>query len=270
MRPLRAAGLFILAIGLGVTPAALGAGSSALYSVKVAGSQSVQWHFGGDVVVGACGDNVPVLQTGAGSGRLTFRFATAKPGLAVASAFGPFSFAFDTRSKAKGAMTGSLTFTNGRTCAGFTPPADVTATTGACGPQAFGLNVHGAWKRGSLHDWGDEDTLSPATPSRGASSGCPLPLLSTSLLAVHQSGTTCETPSAAPLWLRTNELAAAGRGLANVRFVTAPKSFLHPRARVTTLARKVVKSCSITLSNSAAPLVVDVTTKLRVTLTHTG
>jgi hypothetical protein len=42
--------------------------STVLYSVKIAGSQTVQWHFNGDVRVGGCGDGTPDLQTGAGSG----------------------------------------------------------------------------------------------------------------------------------------------------------------------------------------------------------
>ncbi len=270
-RPLVAT-LLALAVAFGAPTVAMGAGSTAptVYSVKVAGSQTVGWHFAGDVRVGACGDNVTVLQTGAGTGELTFRFASTKPGLAVASAFSPSSFAFDTRAKAKGTMTGSLTLTNGRTCAGFAPPADVTAPTSACGAQRFGLNVHGQWKSGFLHLWGDDDILFAATPGRQAFGDCPMPLLALPGLAVKQSGTTCETKISAPLWLRTNELAASGRGLANVRFATTPKSLLHPKARVTRLARKVVKSCKIRLSNSDAPLVVDVTTKLTVTLRRQG
>jgi len=263
--------LLTLAVALCAPPLVVGAGSTTtLYSVKVAGSQTVRWHFGGDVRVGACGDNVTVLQTGAGAGELTFRFASTKPGLAVASAFSPSSFGFDTRSKAKGTMTGSLTLTNGRTCAGFAPPADVTAATSACGAQTFGLNVHGQLKAGFLHLWGDEDLLFAATPGGQTSGDCPFPLAAVQGLAVKQSGTTCETKNGAPLWLRTNELALAGRGLANVRFATSPKSLLHPKARVTTLARKVVKSCSIKLSNSDAPLAVDVTTRVTVTLKRQG
>lgn len=230
----------------------------------------MQWHFNGDVRVGACGDNVTVLQTGAGTGELTFRFANAKPGVAVASAFGPFSFTFGTKAKATGTMTGSLTFTNGRTCQGFAPPDDFTAATSACGAQTFRLNVRGQWKSGFLRFWGDDDILFAATPGRQAYADCPLPLLGVGGLAVEPSGTTCETTSGAPLWLRTNELVTSGRGLANVRFATKPKSLLHPKTRVTTLARKLVKSCNIKLANSDAPLVVDVTTKLTVTLRRQG
>lgn len=276
MRRPRVATLLALAVALAAAPVAVGAGFTppTRYSVKVAGSQTVQWHFNGDVRVGGCGvgvDNVTVLQTGAGTGALTFRFANAKPGVAVASAFGPFSFAFDTKAKATGTMTGSLAFTNGRTCQGFAPPDDYTATTSACGAQTFRLNVQGQWKAGFLRFWGDDDILFAATPSRYAYDDCPLPLNAVRGLAVESSGTTCETKRGAPLWLRTNELdSAAGRGLANVRFATTPKSLLHPKTRVTTLARTVVKNCNIKLSNSDAPLVVDVTTKLTVTLRRQG
>lgn len=272
MRRAQVATLLTLLAALAAPPVASAAGGTTptLYKVGVAGSQSVHWHFGGDVEVGACGDNVPVLLTGAGSGQLSFRFTGTKPGFAVASPFSPSSFGFDVKSKAKGTMTGSLTLTNGRTCAGFEPPADVTATTSACGPQTFGLTVNGQWKSGFLRVWGEEDVLFPATPGRQASGDCPFPLLALSQLAVKSSGTTCETKSGAPLWLRTNELAAAGRGLANVRFATTPKALLHPKGRVTTFSRKVVKSCDIALSNSAAPLVVDVTTRLTLTLRRQG
>lgn len=167
-------------------------------------------------------------------------------------------------------MTGSLAFTNGRTCAGFTPPTDVTAPTTACGAQSFRLAVHGQWKTGFLRLWGDDDILFAATPNRGAYADCPLPLFGISGLAVAPSGTACETKNGAQLWQRTNELTTSGRGLANVRFAVKPKSLLHPKARVTTLARKLVKSCSIRLSNSDALLLVDVTTRLSVTLRRRG
>jgi hypothetical protein len=197
---------------------------------------------------------------------MAFHFSTAKAGLAVASPFGAFSFAFDTASKSNGTMTGSMTLTNGRTCAGFTPPADRTASTTACGPQSFRLAGHGAWEAGFLRVWGDDDILFAASPNRGDYADCPMPLLATGGLAPKASGTACETEPGAQLWQRTNELTASGRGLANVKFAVTPKALLHPKARVTTLTRKVVKNCNIQLSNSDAPLVVDVTTQLTVTL----
>jgi len=271
MRRAQTAVVLAFLAALAAPPLASSAGGfqSTRYSVAVAGSQSVHWSFGGDVRLGACGDNVTDLQTGAGSGALTFRFASTTPGLAVASPFSP-SFAFDVASKAKGTMTGSLTFNNGRTCPGFTPPADRVATTTSCGAQKFGIRVHGELKSGFLRLWGDDDVLFAATPSRGASGDCPFPLLAVSGLAVKASGTVCETKIGAPLWLSTNELAGAGRGLANVRFATTPKALLHPKSRVTKFARKVVKSCDIALSNSDAPLVVDVTTRLTLTLRRQG
>lgn len=236
------------------------------YKVKVAGSQTVQWHFDGDVRLGACGDGTPITQTGAGKGSLTFHFATAKPGLAVASPFGSFSFAFDTKSEATGTMVGSLAYNNGRPCAGSSPIADETEPATACGAQTFRLAVQGQWKSGFLRMTGAEDTLFAATPRSGASFNCPFPLTGVQGLAIQQSGTSCETKNGAQVWQRTNELSSFGRGLANIKIAITPKALLHFKTRVTTLARRVVKRCRINLSNSAAQLVVDVTTRVSVTL----
>ena len=270
MRRPQVATLLTLAVALGLAPVALGAGipSTTGYSVKVNGSQTVKWSFGGDVVLGGCGSGEPTLQTGTGTGELTFRFASLKPGVAAASPFGRFSFSFDAAgAKATGTMNGSLAFTNGRTCAGFSPPEDFTPPTSACGPQKFQLHVQGEWKAGFLYVYGSDDIVFPATPPRGVYTDCPLPVAAVGLLAV-EGVTACQTKPGAPLWLRTNELTTQGRGLANVRFAITPRSLLRPKARVTRLARKVVKNCNIKLSNSAAPLVVAVTTQLTVTLTR--
>ena len=267
-RPRVATFLLTGALALAVAPVGIASAiaSTTLYKVKVAGSQTVQWHFNGDVRLGACGDGTPILQTGAGSGSLTFRVATAKPGLAVASPFGAFSFAFDTKSKATGTMTGSLAYTNGRPCPSSPPIADETESTSACGAQTFRLAVQGQWKGGFLRITGADDTLFAATPPSGASSNCPFPLNGVHGLAIQQSGTSCETKIGAQIWQRTNELSSFGRGLANVKIAIKPKALLHSKKRVTTLVRKVVKSCTIKLSNSDAPLLVDVTTRLTVTL----
>jgi hypothetical protein len=271
-RPWRATCLLIGAVALAASPAAMGVGIPlpVAYNAKTTGSQTVHWSFNGDVRLGGCGSGGLVLQTGTGSGTLTFHFTTATPSVAVASPYGPFSFSFGTRSRATGTMTGSLTFTNGRSCAGFPPPEDTTNPTTACGQQRFRLGVNGEWKSGFLRVWGDDDILFAATPPRSAYADCPLPLVGISGLAPVQSGTACETKNGAQLWQRTNELVASGRGLANVRLAITPKALLHPKTRVTTLARKVVKHCSIKLSNSDAPLLVDVTTQLTLTLRRRG
>jgi hypothetical protein len=255
------------ALALAVAPVALATAipSTARYKVKVAGSQTVQWHFNGDIRKGACGADTPILQSGAGSGSLTFHFATAKPGLAVASPFGSFSFAFDTSSKATGTMTGALALTNGRTCSGFTPPVDYTATTNTCGAQTFKLHVQGQWKRGFLRVTGVNDPLFAGTPPNNIYFDCPFPPFVPGP-ALQESGTSCENKRGAEFWQQTNELASFGRGLANIKIAIKPKALLHSKKRVTTLARKVVKSCTFKNSNSDAPFVVDVTTQVTVTL----
>ncbi len=184
----------------------------------------------------------------------------------MASPFGAFTFAFDTKSKAIGTMSGSLAYTNGRPCPSSPPIPDTAVSTSACGAQTFRLAVGGQWKAGFLRVTGNEDALFAATPPRGSSFDCPFPLVGVQGLAIQQSGTSCETKNGAQVWQQTNELAAFGRGLANVKLAITPKALLHSKTRVTTLARKVVKICSIKLSNSAAPLVVDVATQLTVTL----
>ena len=117
--------------------------------------------------------------------------------------------------------------------------------------------------------WGEDDTLYAAAPFR--SSDCLLPLLAVRALSVDPSSApACSNKGGAQLLQRTNELNLAGRGLANIRLPITPRALLHPKKRVTTLARRVVKHCIFKLGNSDAPLLVEVTTQLTLTLRRRG
>ena len=101
-------------LGLVAAPVAQ---ATVLYDASVSGSQTVDWRFGGVLTIGSCGSSAgdtPVTQAGTGKGRVSFKFMSAKPGLAVPSSFGAFSFSFSAAAKATGSMTGSMAYSNGR------------------------------------------------------------------------------------------------------------------------------------------------------------
>ena len=248
--------------------------ATVLYDTSVAGSQTVTWSFSGDLKIGACGSgagDTPVLQTGTGSGAMSFAFRSVKPGLAVPSSFGAFSFSFDASAKATGKLMGAMTLTNGRTCAGFTPPVDLTAASSSCGPQVFGLQLQGQWKNGFVYITGADDAaFAGAAPDAGQYATCPYPFTLPSFSRATGPTTACENARSVPLWRRTSELSTFGRGLGSVRLAASPKSLARPAKRVTTLSRRVIKRCVIPLNNSTSPLNITVTTQVNVTLKRRG
>ena len=244
--------------------------ATVLYDASISGSQTLRWSFSGDLKISACGSgagDTPVLQTGAGNGTMSYAFRSIKPGLAVPSSFGAFSFAFDGSTKATGKLAGAMTLTNGRTCAGIAPPADFTAATTSCGSQVFGMHVQGQWKDGFIYVTGNNDiAFAGADPNAGMYANCPFPIALPSFSRAAGPPTACENARGAPLWRVTNELSTFGRGLGNVRLAASPKSLSKPAKRVTTLSRRVTKRCAIPVDNSTAPLKIDVTTQVSVTL----
>lgn len=198
---------------------------------------------------------------------MSFRFRSSKPGIAAPSSFGAFSFSFGTDAKATGTLTGSMAYSNGRGgCPGFSKPEDFSVPTTACGAQLFSLRVQGQWKGGFISVTGDDDITFAARPDRGRYADCPFPSPPPPLMSRDGTTTACDKSLQAPLWRATNELAGLGRGLANVRLSATPKSLKSPRKRVTVLSRRVRKHCTIPIHNASAPMTVDVTTQLSVSL----
>ncbi len=260
--------LAVIVLALAAAPAAQ---ATVLYDVSVSGSQTVDWKFGGVLTIGACGSSAggtPVTQAANGKGRVSFKFRSAKPGLAVPSSFGAFSFSFSAAAKATGSMTGSMVYSNGQAgCAGFAPPEDFSAATSSCGAQVFGLNIQAEWKSGFVDLTGDDDsTFAGARPNRNAYADCPLPVGQLPLMSRATGVSACERSPSGPLWRRTNELNPLGRGLGSVRIAATPRSLSKPSKRVKTLSRRVRKHCVIPLHNSSSSIEVDVSTQLTVTL----
>ena len=260
--------LAALVLALLAAPAAQ---ATVLYDVSVSGSQTLDWKFGGVLSIGACGSSAgdtPVTQAANGKGRVSFKFASAKPGLAVPSSFGAFTFNFSAAAKATGTMTGSMDYSNGRTgCSGFTPPADFSVPTSACGAQVFGLNIQAEWKSGFVNLTGDDDsTFAGARPNASAYANCPLPIGQLPLVSRAVGTSACERTASGPLWRRTNELNPLGRGLGSVRIAATPKSLSKPSKRVKTLSRRVQKHCVIPLHNSSSSIEIGVSTQMTITL----
>ena len=108
----------------GAFPLSAGA---AVYRASISGSQEVSWKVDG--TSGNC-----EIRRGKGEGKVSFRFASAKPALVTAGrSGGGLAFVGSIPSTARGTIAGAFTDSPETPCAGFEPRPSVTDPAGGCG-----------------------------------------------------------------------------------------------------------------------------------------
>ncbi len=255
-RAMRSLGLVLLSVGmlgaLGGVPATAGAVD---YSVSISGRQDLEWKLDG--TRGNC-----ELRRGAGSGKVSFRFASRKaaPAAALARGRGMF-FATSIPSTATGTLAGAFTDTVAAACPGFVPSDPVTDPTGGCGPVRFGVRVDFQYRSdGFVYVTGPNAPLGPVSLAQ-AGGECPFPLGG----RFDETSDRKACGDGAQQWQRSYGVSyAGGQGLFSSRFALKPRALLRPRKKTIVLTGKAVVDCTVPSSYSGG---VKITGKLTYAMT---
>ena len=253
---MRSLGLVLLLAGvLGALAAAPAAARDITYSVSISGRQELQWKLDG--TRGNC-----ELRRGAGSGSVSFRFASRKavPAPALARGRGMF-FATSIPSTATGTIAGSFTDTVAAACPGFVPGDPVTDSTGGCGPVRFGVRVDFQYRSdGFVYVTGPGTPLGPVSLAQ-AGGDCPFPVGG----RFEDTNDRSACGDGSQLWRRSwGVSSAAGEGLFSSRFAVTPRALLRPRKKTIVLTGKASVDCTVPSSYSGG---VKITGKLTYAMT---
>lgn len=254
--PMRSLGLVLIASGV---LGALGTGTAAArdvqYSASISGRQELEWK-----VDGTRGDCEK--RRGAGSGRVSFRFAsrTAVPSPALARGRGMY-FATSIPSTATGTIAGAFTDSLAAACPGFEPAGPTTEPAGGCGATRFGIRVDFQYRSdGFVYVTGPQTPLGPVSLAQ-AGGQCPFPM--GGRFEDTNDRTACGDGS--QLWRRSWGVSSGdGEGLFASRFSLSPRALLRPRKRTIVLTGKAAVDCTVSSSYSGG---VKITGKLTYALT---
>ncbi len=235
---------------LATLPASAGA---AVYRASISGSQSVSWKVDG--TRGGC-----EIRRGAGSGKATLRFASAKPALVTAGrSRGGLSFVGSIPSVAKGTIAGAFTDSPQTPCPGFEPQPSRSDPTDGCGATKFGVRVDLIAKGAFMYATGPSVPLGPVSTAQNTGD-CPSP--SSSAFLDSNDFTACG--DGRQLWKRSWGIVSSGAaGLLASRLHLTPGQ-LPARRRSRSFAKSVAVECTMPSSYSGG---VRITGALRYTLT---
>jgi hypothetical protein len=217
----------LLLLVLAATVASAGATS---FKASVAGQQELTWSVDG--TSGSC-----ETRHGAGSGTVSFKFRSLKPGTAAATKHGNgLSFSSSMPSKATGSIAGTFTDSVATACPGFEPRPTFTEEASGCGATTFGVRVDASAHGAFIYVNGPNVPLGPVSTS--ASGPCPfLSSLSSTDFAICGDGN--------KIWQRSWAFGAAGAGLAVSKIAVKPSKLLKPKKKTTLLTGRSRVDCTM-------------------------